>query len=62
MLFGGIGPEGQERLLASRAAIVGCGAIALPPPICSFAPASATSESSIAISSSLELAASDPLR
>ena len=27
MLFGGIGPEGQERLLASRAAIVGCGAI-----------------------------------
>jgi len=27
MLFAGIGPEGQERLLASRAAIVGCGAI-----------------------------------
>ena len=27
MLFGGIGPEGQRRLLASRAAIVGCGAI-----------------------------------
>ena len=27
MLFGGIGPKGQERLLASRAAIVGCGAI-----------------------------------
>jgi molybdopterin/thiamine biosynthesis adenylyltransferase len=26
MLFAGIGPEGQERLLASRAAIVGCGA------------------------------------
>jgi len=27
MLFVGIGPEGQQRLLASRAAIVGCGAI-----------------------------------
>jgi molybdopterin-synthase adenylyltransferase len=27
MLFAGIGPQGQERLLASRAAIVGCGAI-----------------------------------
>jgi molybdopterin-synthase adenylyltransferase len=27
MLFSGIGPEGQQRLLASRAAIVGCGAI-----------------------------------
>src|SRR5260370_22693010 len=27
MLFAGIGPEGQHRLLASRAAIVGCGAI-----------------------------------
>jgi molybdopterin-synthase adenylyltransferase len=27
MLFAGIGPEGQKRLLASRAAIVGCGAI-----------------------------------
>jgi len=27
MLFTGIGPEGQRRLLASRAAIVGCGAI-----------------------------------
>ena len=27
MLFAGIGPEGQRRLLASRAAIVGCGAI-----------------------------------
>jgi molybdopterin/thiamine biosynthesis adenylyltransferase len=27
MLFAAIGPEGQERLLASRAAIVGCGAI-----------------------------------
>jgi len=27
MLFAGIGPEGQARLLASRAAIVGCGAI-----------------------------------
>src|SRR5260370_22213757 len=27
MLFTGIGPEGQQRLLASRAAIVGCGAI-----------------------------------
>jgi molybdopterin/thiamine biosynthesis adenylyltransferase len=27
MLFAGIGAEGQERLLASRAAIVGCGAI-----------------------------------
>src|ERR1700682_958235 len=27
MLFAGIGPEGQERLLASRAVIVGCGAI-----------------------------------
>src|SRR5260370_35844315 len=27
MLFGGIGAEGQQRLLASRAAIVGCGAI-----------------------------------
>jgi molybdopterin-synthase adenylyltransferase len=27
MLFAGIGPEGQQRLLASRAAIVGCGAI-----------------------------------
>ena len=27
MLFAGIGPEGQERLLASRVAIVGCGAI-----------------------------------
>lgn len=27
MLFSGIGPEGQERLLASRAAVVGCGAI-----------------------------------
>ena len=27
MLFAGIGREGQERLLASRAAIVGCGAI-----------------------------------
>ena len=26
MLFAGIGPDGQERLLASRAAIVGCGA------------------------------------
>jgi adenylyltransferase/sulfurtransferase len=27
MLFEGIGPEGQERLLASRAVVVGCGAI-----------------------------------
>jgi molybdopterin/thiamine biosynthesis adenylyltransferase len=27
MLFAGIGPEGQRRLLSSRAAIVGCGAI-----------------------------------
>ncbi len=27
MLFAGIGPEGQQRLLASRIAIVGCGAI-----------------------------------
>ncbi len=27
MLFAGIGPEGQKRLLASRAAVVGCGAI-----------------------------------
>ena len=27
ILFTGIGPEGQQRLLASRAAIVGCGAI-----------------------------------
>jgi molybdopterin/thiamine biosynthesis adenylyltransferase len=27
MLFPGIGPEGQERLLAARAVIVGCGAI-----------------------------------
>jgi len=27
MLFAGIGPDGQQRLLASRAAIVGCGAI-----------------------------------
>ncbi len=27
MLFAGIGPEGQQRLLASRAAVVGCGAI-----------------------------------
>ena len=27
MLFSGIGPEGQEKLCASRAAIVGCGAI-----------------------------------
>src|SRR5438046_9202697 len=27
MLFAGIGPGGQQRLLASRAAIVGCGAI-----------------------------------
>jgi molybdopterin-synthase adenylyltransferase len=27
MLFAGIGPEGQRRLLASRVAIVGCGAI-----------------------------------
>lgn len=27
MLFAGIGPEGQQRLLSSRAAIVGCGAI-----------------------------------
>ena len=27
MLFAGIGPEGQDRLLSSRAAIVGCGAI-----------------------------------
>jgi len=27
MLFAGIGPVGQQRLLASRAAIVGCGAI-----------------------------------
>ena len=27
MLFAGIGPEGQERLLSSRAAIVGCGAM-----------------------------------
>ena len=27
MLFSGIGPEGQRRLLASRATIVGCGAI-----------------------------------
>jgi molybdopterin-synthase adenylyltransferase len=27
MLFAGIGPEGQQRLLASRSAIVGCGAI-----------------------------------
>jgi adenylyltransferase/sulfurtransferase len=27
MLFTGIGPEGQERLLGSRAAVVGCGAI-----------------------------------
>src|SRR5271165_6979301 len=27
MLFTGIGPEGQERLLAASAVIVGCGAI-----------------------------------
>ena len=27
MLFAGIGPEGQHRLIASRAAIIGCGAI-----------------------------------
>jgi adenylyltransferase/sulfurtransferase len=27
MLFAGIGPEGQERLLASHAVIIGCGAI-----------------------------------
>ena len=27
MLFAGIGPDGQERLLASKAVIVGCGAI-----------------------------------
>jgi len=27
MLFAGIGPQGQQRLLASRVAIVGCGAI-----------------------------------
>src|SRR5438309_11528830 len=27
ILFAGIGPEGQQRLLASRTAIVGCGAI-----------------------------------
>jgi adenylyltransferase/sulfurtransferase len=27
MLFAGIGPEGQKRLLASRAIVVGCGAI-----------------------------------
>jgi molybdopterin-synthase adenylyltransferase len=27
MLFAGIGPEGQQRLLGSRAAIIGCGAI-----------------------------------
>ena len=27
MLFAGIGPQGQQRLLAARAAIVGCGAI-----------------------------------
>ena len=27
MIFTGIGPEGQRRLLASRATIVGCGAI-----------------------------------
>ncbi len=27
MLFAGIGPEGQRRLLASRATVVGCGAI-----------------------------------
>jgi molybdopterin/thiamine biosynthesis adenylyltransferase len=27
LLFAGIGPEGQQRLLASRATIVGCGAI-----------------------------------
>jgi adenylyltransferase/sulfurtransferase len=27
MLFAGIGPEGQERLLGSRAAVIGCGAI-----------------------------------
>jgi molybdopterin/thiamine biosynthesis adenylyltransferase len=27
MLFAGIGPEGQQRLLASRATLVGCGAI-----------------------------------
>ncbi len=27
MLFAGIGPEGQKRLLASRAVLVGCGAI-----------------------------------
>ena len=27
MLFAGIGTEGQERLLSSRAVIVGCGAI-----------------------------------
>src|SRR5258707_12270779 len=27
MLFGGIGPDGQRRLLDSRATIVGCGAI-----------------------------------
>jgi len=27
MLFAGIGPEGQDRLLASRAVIIGCGAI-----------------------------------
>jgi molybdopterin/thiamine biosynthesis adenylyltransferase len=26
-LFAGIGPEGQQRLLASRAAVIGCGAI-----------------------------------
>jgi len=27
MLFAGIGPEGQQRLIGSRAAIIGCGAI-----------------------------------
>ena len=27
MLFAAIGPEGQRRLLASRATVVGCGAI-----------------------------------
>src|ERR1700749_2720686 len=27
ILFAGIGEEGQERLLASRAALVGCGAL-----------------------------------
>ncbi len=27
MLFAGIGPEGQQRLLASRATVIGCGAI-----------------------------------